>query len=267
MLVIIGVMTAVAKRCPCRPGSAGENCTVNRDLVPVLRDLDQYASLRLRPLQMTGWSATDDRTYSDMVELANASIIVEVGVWRGLSASLLAGALKRRRCGGVLFAVDTWLGALEFWNLRWSGGKEDPTRDLELHQGYPHVYYTFLSNMVHLNLSRYVTPLPMTSRTAAALLREALVYPDLIHLDAAHEYADIKEDLDLWLPLLAPCGVLLGDDYMGGWPGVVQAVDELARRNSALDSPYRIVRPHTGDASLGVKWYVRHRHCTKPPRR
>ena len=246
----------------CAAGRGGPDCTVSRDLIPALRGVDPYASLQLRPLQLTGWSFTSKRTYSGMVDLANASVIVEVGVWRGLSASLLAAALRRRRRGGVLFAVDTWLGAVEFWNRRYTGGDADQNRDLELRHGYPSAYLTFLSNMVHMNVSSYVTPLPMTSRTAAELLRDAHVRPDLIHLDAAHEYMDIKEDINLWLPLLSPCGVLLGDDYMPAWPGVMRAVDELAQMPQL-----HVVRPEPGDKVLGVKWYARRRRCMPAPQR
>ena len=66
-----------------------------------------------------------------------------------------------------MFCVDTWLGAPEFWNLRFSGGEHDPARDMALKNGYPTVYWTFLSNMVQANVSDYIVPVPMPSRMAA----------------------------------------------------------------------------------------------------
>jgi hypothetical protein len=65
-----------------------------------------------------------------------------VGTWKGLSASYLAGYLKLRR-SGVLLCVDTWLGALEFWNRRFSGASKsfDATRNLHLKHGWPTVYF------------------------------------------------------------------------------------------------------------------------------
>lgn len=88
-------------------------------------------------------------------------------------------------------------------------------------------------------------------------------------VDAAHEYADIKEDIERWLPLLSRCGVMLGDDYIGYWPGVMFAVNELALRGD-----YEVHRPPVElglgspsgrDLDLGVKWWARRKGC--PPQR
>ena len=211
----------------------------------------------MRPMQLDGWSFTPDDTYVDLVGLTRATVAVEVGVWRGLSASKIAGALQARGRGGVLFCVDTWLGAIEFWSGQFrSGSKGAELRDLELINDHPTVYWTFLSNMVHANVSEYIVPLPMPSRMAASLLgpQRAGVRADLIHLDAAHEYDDIAEDIAAWLPLLAPCGILLGDDYKPDrWPGVVRAVDELEKRHPELHVS------HGG--RWGVKWWARRRGC------
>ena len=89
--------------------------------------------------------------------------------------------------------------------------------------------------MVHEGLHHYVVPLPATSTTAAALFAAATLSADLIHLDAAHEYADVAQDIRVWWPLVRPGGVLLGDDYdPGTWPGVVRAVNEFAAREGVL---------------------------------
>jgi hypothetical protein len=49
----------------------------------------------------------------------------------------------------------------------------------------------------------------------------------MIYIDASHDYISVKEDINLWLPKLKPGGVICGDDYILGWPGVIQAVDEV----------------------------------------
>ena len=132
----------VVDRCP--PGKGGLNCSVSGpSVVQLLKWHDPYAGIKLLPNLLTGWSQTRDETYAEMVGLSHATVAVEIGVWRGLSASLIAGAMQRRGQGGVLFAVDTWLGAVEFWNLRLTGGMPDPERDLFLKNGYPSVYYNF----------------------------------------------------------------------------------------------------------------------------
>ncbi|KAK3261712.1 hypothetical protein CYMTET_29389, partial [Cymbomonas tetramitiformis] len=58
------------------------------------------------------------------------------------------------------------------------------------------------------------------------------VTADLVHIDAAHEYDDVMQDIRLWWPLIEPGGLLMGDDYTIWWPGVVRAVNEFAAENN-----------------------------------
>ena len=51
-------------------------------------------------------------------------------------------------------------------------------------------------------------------------------YFDIVYIDASHEYELVLEDLKAWLPKVNPSGVICGDDYIKGWDGVIQAVDE-----------------------------------------
>jgi len=52
-------------------------------------------------------------------------------------------------------------------------------------------------------------------------------YFDIVYIDASHEYEFVIEDIKNWLPKVKKGGVLCGDDYVIGWPGVMQAVDEI----------------------------------------
>lgn len=119
---------------------------------------------------------------------------------------------------------------MEFWTLSRTHGRTDPTRDLRLHHGYPHVYYEFLLNMMDLGLQDYVIPFPSPSRMANSFLAQAGAAPELIHIDAAHEYEDAVEDIASWWRLLSPGGMLLGDDFSSSWRGVVRAACEHAQR-------------------------------------
>ena len=120
--------------------------------------------------------------------------------------------------------------------------------------GYPQIYYNFLSNMVHLGLESYVLPFPSPSRMAAGVLKHHRVEADLIHIDAAHEYTDVLEDMNTWWEVLAPGGIMLGDDYTEPWPGVVQAVKEFTTNRglqfSVEDPKWIIHKPlsTSGDA-------------------
>lgn len=51
--------------------------------------------------------------------------------------------------------------------------------------------------------------------------------PAFVFLDALHDYESVLADIDSWLPLVRPGGVIAGHDYSSAdWPGVVQAVQE-----------------------------------------
>ena len=52
---------------------------------------------------------------------------------------------------------------------------------------------------------------------------------DLVLVDAGHEYDSVAVDTATAFRLLRCNGVVVWDDYMVGWPGVVRAVDESQR--------------------------------------
>lgn len=135
---------------------------------------DVYANLSLRPRDLRGWGV-DRRLYRKLVSVMTPAVIVEVGVWKGATTIPLAKELKALGAGGVVIAVDTWLGAVEFWT-RLMGGE----RDLQFVNGYPSVYYTFLSNVVHEQVQDVVVPLPSPSLMAAQILTVKHIRPVLL---------------------------------------------------------------------------------------
>lgn len=50
---------------------------------------------------------------------------------------------------------------------------------------------------------------------------------DLVLVDAGHSYQNAASDSATARSLVSPQGLIVWDDYTAGWPGVVQAVDEL----------------------------------------
>ena len=229
-------MTAAEKK--CEPGHGGQECELNT--ATIFYEHEPFSDLHLRPKDLNGWSPGYE-VYKGICDQAHGvQTIVEIGVWKGLSASHLANYLKSQG-GGVLFAVDTWTGNLHLWKRK----IHDAITNLHLKNGYPTVYWTFLSNMVHEGVSEYIIPFPVTSRMASEFFEEKKLQADVIHIDADHEYDDAKEDIALWWPLVRPCGILLGDDYSQSWPGVVKAVNEFAKDNN--------LKLQTD----GFKWFVR----------
>lgn len=190
----------------CRPGQFGAHCEHNISFI--FHDHQVYEDFTPVADAVYEGFSPDYAFYRPLVEQIAPTLIVEVGVWKGLSALHLARALKATMGGGALIAVDTWLGALEFWTRR----SQDRMRDLQLVHGYPSVYYHFLSNVVNQRLADFVIPLPAPSRLASDLLKLRKASIDLLHIDAAHEYESVREDIGLWWGLLSRGGMLLGDE-------------------------------------------------------
>lgn len=178
------------------------------------------------PLDLQGWFY-EDAFFSQLVERVSPDLIIEVGTWKGKSASCFGHAVKRLGKPSGVLCVDTWLGAREFWTTGsepdgwWAGiANQDPEgfrreryQALELRFGYPSVYYRFLANVVHQGLQDVLTPFPQTSRLAARWLGARGVHAQLIYIDGSHEYVDVLEDLNAYAPLLATGGIIIGDDY------------------------------------------------------
>jgi hypothetical protein len=182
----------------------------------------------LRPSHITGWGERPD-LYDRLAANISAQFMAEIGVWKGSSTIMMAKYLKSQG-HGVIVAVDTFLGALEFWDRRLTNGVRDETRDLVWHHGFPSVYYTFLSNVVHSGTSDYVIPFPAPSKLASDYFFSKKLKFDMIHIDAGHEYEDVVDDIELWWRNIRPGGILLGDDYMDFWAGVKQAANEFSNK-------------------------------------
>lgn len=153
--------------------------------------------------------------------------IIEVGSWKGKSCITIANTLKQLGFTNIIIiAVDTWLGAPEFWT--W--GLNDPTRGLSLNivNGLPTVFYTFTKNIKYYNHDDIVAPFPISSAQAVEVLKHHNIKADIIYIDASHEYEPVKQDITSYWQLLNSGGTIIGDDYQGGWPGVIKAVDELS---------------------------------------
>ena len=178
-----------------------------------------------------GWMS---RSFGDVVRRSVAHldrgselVVVEVGTWKGLSATKMAEVLKEEGFTNFnIICIDTWLGAPEFWT--W--GMKDPTRgdSLKRVNGYPTVFHTFTKNVKAMGLEEYVAPLPLSSTQAADVLGHYKIAADLIYIDASHEYGPVTSDLESFYPLLKKGCVMLGDDYSAQWKGVIKAVNEFA---------------------------------------
>lgn len=57
---------------------------------------------------------------------------------------------------------------------------------------------------------------------------------DFVYIDAAHDYDNVKADIEAWTPKVRSGGIVSGDDYYhmrSGNNGVIEAVDEFVKNH------------------------------------
>ncbi len=169
-----------------------------------------------------GWNSQHE-FLATAIEVGRPRIIVEIGVWKGGSTMFMAEKLRSMGLDAVVIAVDTWLGSWDHWV------KPEIRRELGFVNGYPQFFYKFLNNVKANGLESYVVPLPLDSLNAYHTMKTLNIVPDIVHIDAGHDYRAVKLDIDIWWPHLAAGGFLIGDDYQPGvWPEVCRAFNEFA---------------------------------------
>ncbi len=134
-------------------------------------------------------------------------IVLELGSWLGLSTRFIA----RNAPNALVFAVDTWAGSVEH--------RKDPN----LIKMLPTLYDTFIKSCWEYR--NRIIPMRMGTVSAMKLLHVHGIVPDLIYIDASHDYADVKPDIHHAFGLF-PTAAIAGDDFL--WAGVERAVREWA---------------------------------------
>lgn len=130
--------------------------------------------------------------------VSTTGLYIEIGVWEGRSAIVLARAISPNR----LQAVDTWKG------------NEDEAEDHPsvLAARSRDVYGRFLRNVLAEGLSGMIVPHSMDWYTYARSLT-----PDthiaFLHLDASHDYRSVVRCILAYLPYMAPGSIMCGDDF------------------------------------------------------
>jgi predicted O-methyltransferase YrrM len=180
-------------------GTAISSLLFGADLPP------PYDTVDLLPFNPQGWYA-NAAPMEKLIQEKQPKIVVEVGSWLGLSTRHIAKTIAD---DGVVYAIDHWLG---------SPNEDNSPFDLA------NLYRQFLSNVIHQNLTHKIIPVRMSSLEASRTLD---VQPDLIYLDATHDFYSVYQDLCLWFPFVKGHGVLCGDDYLWGHDLPVQRAVHL----------------------------------------
>lgn len=136
------------------------------------------------------------------------STIIEVGSWKGKSASFIGVEAINADKGIELVCIDTFEGSDE----------EEHHKDADVIAGT--LFERFTENTEPV--SDILTVYQESSPFAATFFHDETAH--IVYLDAAHTYEAVKEDIKAWWPKVAPGGWLIGDDWM--WDGVRKAVEE-----------------------------------------
>lgn len=167
-----------------------------------------YENVTLLPLYRHGWNL-HDKQVRDALSKRKVMTVVELGSWTGNWTIFIAQHLPE---GGRVFAVDNWRPKTAIYNPNSS--------EMAL---LPIVFPQFLSNVIHCNMQSKIIPVRMDTVDAAAKFQKLGIRPDLIYVDAGHDYASVYNDIESWRPLLAEGGLLCGDDWnLGDVPFAVK---------------------------------------------
>ena len=171
--------------------------------------------------------------YSDMVSVfVDGSHFVEVGSWKGRSASYMGVEIYNSEKQIKFDCVDTWLGSVEHHD------KNSPFFVQELIDDKDWLYYQFLNNT--RPVCDIINPIRLSSLDAVNQYPNRSL--DFVFIDASHEYNDVKKDILSWYPKIKKGGFIAGHDYTT-FDGVKQAVDELIinkKMNCSLIKSYWI---------------------------
>lgn len=181
---------------------------------------EPYNSVELVPFNSHGFYSNAGRI-ENMFKANNPKIVIEVGCWIGESTRHMASLLP---ADGVVYAVDHWLGS-----------EEHQPGQIFWYPFVPYLYEQFLSNVIHAQLTDKIIPVRMTSLEASKYLSD--VSPDIIYIDASHDFDAVYSDLQAWYPFVKGHGILCGDDW--GTSGVQQAVIKFAEEQGLkIEAPY-----------------------------
>lgn len=165
-----------------------------------------------------------------------AGDVIEIGSWQGRSTIALAQACADSD-NGIVHAIDTFQGNPGNEAMYVVGAAD--RSDLEPN---------FRRNIAAAGLTDRVAVYAKSSVDAVEEVASAADTVRMMYIDGEHSYDAVKEELDLFAPLLAPGGLLTFDDYSTRYPGVVEAIHEhLAAAGD------RYVRPAQDDNFLVIR--------------
>lgn len=183
-----------------------------------------HVSHLLRRKRIKGWGS-NGAVFGNLIRRVKPRTIIEVGTFLGASAIHMAEVASQLGLKTQILCLDDFRG--------WPGFR-DRFKDIAMVNGDIMLLYQFMQNIIHVNASDSVLPVPFSTASSLDKLCELGVLGDLIEVDAGHDFNSAWSDINLAYRILRPGGVLFGHDYFTAADnkGVRRAVNLFARVNN-----------------------------------
>ena len=149
---------------------------------------------RFEPKRMVFSTWVDHLPFAyDLVAAIRPGVIVELGVYNGLSFFTFCQALVEHDIDGVAYGVDCWEG-----DEHTDAYDDSIYRDVASHARDHYRGISYLLQMLFNDALRHFEDDSI----------------DLLHIDGLHTYEAVREDFTNWYPKVKPGGIVLFHDVM-----------------------------------------------------
>ncbi|HEY6045478.1 MAG TPA: class I SAM-dependent methyltransferase [Pyrinomonadaceae bacterium] len=173
--------------------------------------------------EIEGWFQWRSAQEEAVRHFPAGSCFVEVGTYLGRSICSLGEVVAASHKRFTVIGIDNCLGSGS------EGPKQKDYHGAAVAQGGGTLAGTLHQNILACGYGNLISLIIADSITASRLFANASL--DWVHLDARHDYASVKADIEAWLPKVKRGGWLSGDDYDEiKWPEVIAATRDLLPR-------------------------------------
>lgn len=167
---------------------------------------------------VSGWFDESDKNFYDRMvnKYNNGDIFVEIGSFKGRSASVMGVNIINSNKNIKFYCVDTWMGSEEHQK---GALAEDP----DVVNGT--LYQQFLKNIAPVK--DVINVIRKASVEAASEFEDRSL--SFVFIDASHDYENVKKDINAWYSKVKSGGTLAGHDW--NYHEVMRAVKEFADEN------------------------------------
>ncbi|XWS31995.1 hypothetical protein CRYUN_Cryun23aG0122600 [Craigia yunnanensis] len=183
-----------------------------------------YLQSFLKPKRIKGWGS-NGAVFEHLIKRVKPRVIIEVGSFLGASALHMVNVSRKLRLQTQILCLDDFRG--------WPGFR-DRFKDINLINGDVLLLQQFMQNVVCLNATGSVLPVPFSTASGLEKLCEWGITADLIEIDAGHDFISAWGDINRAYRILRPGGVIFGHDYFTAADnrGVRRAVNLFAQMNN-----------------------------------